>query len=955
LELTNENPFEVIYTFTEHPRLGMFLECMAVKLTDKGNLSLAYQKVHEQTADYFGLSSEEKEAVIALDKTEPIPLMRKYYKGKKKIKTNEFIYHHLDNDLLRNEVRPYIEKNIGEAFDKLKGKRFFLTGSENPTHTELKISEKTDILFHIRRDPRGTIYFPTFKSDNEKIEISQNESYLITQNPARLLIKDSLLQFDESLDGKKIKPFLGKRFISIPEASVKSFFQKFLVPLVEQHNVFAKGVEIVTERHRATAFLDIVETESVPTSIELLYKYDDYLFKHDPTKAISAGLEEKDGTFIFHRIQRSKDWELQKADKLNSLGLKNTKESIFEPIHGDMNCVDWLVENREELEKAGIDLSLIEKTNYSIEKPKFSLKVDEDFDWFDVKIKVEYGEFLIPFIELKKYVLDGIRSFTLPNGKIGYIPLEWMSRLSEMEQFSDKKNKESYKIRNFHATSLGKMGDFKSNLHSKILQLAENGHPDEYDLPAKFKGTLRPYQKAGYDWMLTLANLQLGGILADDMGLGKTIQALAFISKSVEKSFSEYSGINLIVVPTSLVYNWMSEIKKFSPHLKVEVHQGPRRKNNSQDLEKLNADVILTSYGILRNDIEVFKELHFQSILLDEGQHIKNYKSATAKAIKKLDAHTKFTLTGTPIENSLNDLWSQMDFVNTGLLFSNSKFQELYLTPIEKKFDTDASIKLKSLISPFVLGRKKEQVAPELPEKSEQTLYCAMTEEQSNLYEKIKSEYRNELLEKIEDLGIQKSRMHILSGLMKLRQIANHPKMTDPESDIDSGKFEIVKEKIHNAVDSGHKILIFSQFVSHLELVREFLQSNDIDHSYLDGQTSQKARNVAVNEFQSKEERRVFLISLKAGGTGLNLQVADYVFMLDPWWNPAAERQAQDRAHRIGQTKNVIIYKFITKNTVEEKILQMQKKKTRISEEVIKFEDTILKSFDKKTIQELLN
>jgi SNF2 family DNA or RNA helicase len=365
-----------------------------------------------------------------------------------------------------------------------------------------------------------------------------------------------------------------------------------------------------------------------------------------------------------------------------------------------------------------------------------------------------------------------------------------------------------------------------------------------------------------------------------------------------------------------------------------------------------NYDLVITTYGISRIDIDLLQSYFFDYIILDESQNIKNASSKSFQAVKQLKSRFKLILSGTPVENSVNDLWTQMSFINPGLLGTQQYFQNEFVAPIEKKKDEEKARKLQALIKPFVLRRTKEQVATELPPKIENLFYCKMSEEQANVYEQVRADYRSELLRSLEDGSFPKKQIQVLQGLIKLRQIANHPLMIDEEYEGDSGKFENVVYTLKNVLDGGHKVLIFSQFVRQLNIYRQYFDDENIPYAYLDGATQN--RGDVVKQFQEDPKTRVFLISIKAGGVGLNLTEADYVFILDPWWNPAVEQQAIDRTHRIGQTKNVFIYKFITKDSVEEKILALQQRKLSVARALITTEESFIKSLSVEDIKEIL-
>jgi len=469
--------------------------------------------------------------------------------------------------------------------------------------------------------------------------------------------------------------------------------------------------------------------------------------------------------------------------------------------------------------------------------------------------------------------------------------------------------------------------------------------------PRTLKAELRPYQKDGYAWLVFLHELNSGGILADDMGLGKTVQTIALLLWAKGKYKRK---LNLVVAPTSVVPNWEREISKFAPSLKTVVWQGPNRSQRAPDLEK--ADVMITSYALLRRDEELLQALDLRYVILDEAQHIKNPMSQTARSAKKLKSERRLALTGTPIENRLSELWSIFDFVSPGLLGQLKMFEERVARPIDRG-DMETAHRLRSTIKPFVMRRVKSDVAQDLPDKIEQEMIVPLAEEQAKLYKQILRQVRKSVLSEVEKKGISKSQIQILAALTRLRQVACDPrlmKLPDTEFDADdSGKLGALREIIDEAIDGNHRVLVFSQFVTMLTYIREALDADGISYEYLDGST--KDRLDRVDRFNADPSVPVFLISLKAGGTGLNLTGADTVVHFDPWWNPAVEDQATDRAHRIGQTKNVNVYKLIAAGTVEEKILELSAKKRALVSNVLSTEGSPLKSLTKADVDNLFS
>jgi len=623
----------------------------------------------------------------------------------------------------------------------------------------------------------------------------------------------------------------------------------------------------------------------------------------------------------------------------------NNSFSVFEWIN---QHYDKLIAEDFEIEQPDSN----SQKRYVFGTSKIDLTVSENNDWFDIEAIVYFGSYSIPFIQLKHHILNRKKEFLLPSGEIAIIPEKWFSQYGNLLHFAD--GDEGLKLKRQHIGLINSLaeGEMASvTMNRKLQKLLDFDELEDVAMPQNFQGDLRPYQKAGYNWFHFLKDYHFGGCLADDMGLGKTIQTLALLQK--HKEDTEAAGgkaTSLVIMPTSLIYNWLNEAKKFSPQLRLMVHTGTFRYKSPEVFA--NYDVVITTYGISRIDIDLFDSYFFDYVILDESQNIKNPSSKSFQAVRQLKSRFKLILSGTPVENSVNDLWTQMSFINPGLLGAQQFFLNEFVTPIEKKKDEDKARKLQALIKPFVLRRTKEQVATELPPKTENLFYCQMSEEQAEVYENVKSEYRNELLKSLEDGTFAKTQIHVLQGLIKLRQIANHPVMIDQDYEGDSGKFENVVHTLANVLEGNHKVLIFSQFVKQLNIYREYFDREKITYAYLDGSTQN--RGDVVKQFQEDEKTRVFLISIKAGGVGLNLTEADYVFILDPWWNPAVEQQAIDRTHRIGQTKNVFIYKFITKDTVEEKILALQQRKLSVARSLITTEESFIKSLSVEDIKEIL-
>ena len=478
---------------------------------------------------------------------------------------------------------------------------------------------------------------------------------------------------------------------------------------------------------------------------------------------------------------------------------------------------------------------------------------------------------------------------------------------------------------------------------------------DIEEIPETISEILRPYQMVGYKWLKTLDKYKFGGILADDMGLGKTIQIISVLLDY--KQNCNENRASIVISPSSLSLNWKNEIEKFAPSLNIKVVRGTatERKEIIRDVDKY--DLIITSYDLLKRDIDIYKDknYNFRYIIADEAQYLKNSNTKNAKAIKQLNADTRFALTGTPIENSLAELWSIFDFIMPGYLFSYKEFKSTYETAIVKDEDKETMKKLKMLIEPFILRRTKKEVLTELPEKTITVLNNEMEEEQKKIYLSYLVQAKQELQEEININGYEKSQMKILAALTRLRQICCHPGLFIEGYKDGCSKLEQCMEIIEDAVMAGHKILLFSSYTSMFEIIEKELSERDIKYFKLTGATKVDERIELVDEFNQNPEIGIFLISLKAGGTGLNLIGADMVIHYDPWWNISAENQATDRAYRIGQKNNVQVYKLITKDSIEEKIYEMQQRKAELTDNMLSTKTTFINKLSKDDIMNLFS
>ncbi|MBG0777503.1 MAG: DEAD/DEAH box helicase [Desulfovibrionaceae bacterium] len=565
---------------------------------------------------------------------------------------------------------------------------------------------------------------------------------------------------------------------------------------------------------------------------------------------------------------------------------------------------------------------------------------NEDEKWFNLELAVEYDEVRVPIDKIWKAWTQGKRYVQLRDGSYTSLPESWLEKLGHKLKAMgyDPSKPPKTEFKQFEAPVLDKLLDdlpeattdsFWNRLKQKIYDFEQIRQIPQ---PAGLNATLRPYQTQGLSYLNFLREYGFGGILADEMGLGKTIQTLSFIQHLVNRG---HDGPNLIVVPTSVLPNWEREAEKFVPGLTRLIIYGTRRENMFKKIA--DSHLVITTYALLRRDLEELQKYEFSSVILDEAQNIKNPNTITARSVRKLSASIRICLSGTPIENNLFELWSLFEFLMPGFLGSQHSFQRGIVKPI-KDGDLETLDYLRTRVKPFILRRTKAEVARDLPPKVESTYYCALADEQMELYAALAKKLKEQVMQTVDEKGMAKSQMSILDALLKLRQICCHPRllrldMPGVTTNLPSGKFDAFKDMIGDIVEEGHKVLVFSQFVQMLHIIRNWLTISEIPFCYLDG--SSKDRFEQVDRFNNSPDIPIFLISLKAGGTGLNLTSADYVIHYDPWWNPAVENQATDRTHRIGQTRQVFSYKFICQNTVEEKILQLQEQKKGVAEAII--------------------
>ncbi len=650
-------------------------------------------------------------------------------------------------------------------------------------------------------------------------------------------------------------------------------------------------------------------------------------------------------------LLRDEPAEQSAAAMLSKLGFKLRRQYSGQPPEGWEMSPGKLPRVVRELLEAGWH---VEAEGKLFRRPgSYRMDVTSGVDWFELHGEVNYGSSKARLPELLEALRRGEKMVRLDDGTYGMLPEEWLectgmfARLGEAEDGHIRFRKNQAGVLDALLAAQPEAScDITFTRIREQLSKFLGVHPAPQ--PAGFVGQLRDYQRQGLGWMNFLRNFSFGGCLADDMGVGKTAQVLALLETRRElRGAGEKVSPSLVVVPKSLVFNWKEEAARFTPQLRVLDYTGLAR--TGEDFRAY--DVVLTTYGTLRRDAPRLKDVAFDYLVLDEAQAVKNPSTESAKAVRLLRGEHRLALSGTPVENHLGELFSLFEFLNPGMLGGGGVFD---VGAIGRTPDEPARRFLAHALRPFILRRTKEQVARELPPKTEQTVYCEMDSLQHKLYNELRQHYRDALLKRIDKQGLAKSKIQVLEALLRLRQAACHPGLIDVRRSAEgSAKLDMLLDRLREVLDEGHKALVFSQFTSLLKIVRERLDANGTIYEYLDGAT--RDRQARVERFQSDGECPLFLISLKAGGLGLNLTAAGYVFLLDPWWNPAAETQAVDRAHRIGQTQQVFAYRLITRETVEEKVLELQKTKRDLADSIISADNSLMRNLQREDLELLLS
>ncbi len=866
------------------------------------------------------------------------------------------------NDELPEETRNLIIEFLHPRYKKIFSDAnpyfsFWLSGRKTFTTANLKkvhLSEEPALLSFNITYVKGVYEVQCFVKLNH-IEVPVTESE--THSPLLFLHNNTFFLFEKPEDSLLLEKFLPLGKIEIGEKEWRQQLQEMILPLAKDYNVQFNNVKREDIKDLKPEVKLLLKEKGDYLLFQPIFVYKGYEVKpQDKEKII---IPQQDRLLVIQRNTEEEKAIIKKIESLHSQFIRPDDSDNLVLKGAEVLKNNWFflfIDAMKEMEIPVFGFEALKNFRFNTAKPSTKIYISSHTDWFDAKVEIYFGEQKITVSDVKKALANKQQFVQLQDGSLGILPEEWIKKYSLLFRVGEGKS-EKMKLSRYHFSVIEELYENRNEeelffqLEERYDKLKEFKNIEPVEAPEHLKSILRPYQESGFQWLNYLHEVNWGGILADDMGLGKTIQALSFIQHIKE---TKGSLKTLVVCPTTLMYNWENEIKKFTDSLTYYIHHGGIRDKNM--VSKPQADIIITTYGTLRSDIKSFVEPDFDYIILDESQAIKNPSSKVTKAAGLLKAKSRLCLSGTPLQNNTFDIFAQMNFLNPGMLGTMEFFKQEFAIPIDKFGEQEQKEHLRKLLYPFILRRTKEQVAKDLPDKTEMILFCEMGDEQRKIYDAFRNDFRDKILGVVESQGIGRSQLTILQGLMKLRQICDSPAiMKDDEKfpNVSIKLDELVREITENISD--HKALIFSQFLGMLALIRGRLDEMGVKYEYFDGSTTAPDREKAIQGFQNEESCRVFLISLKAGGVGLNLTAADYVYIVDPWWNPAVEQQAIDRTHRIGQTKNIFAYRMICKDTVEDKILKLQEKKKALAADLITDDAGFVKNLTREDLEYLFS
>ncbi|TAG30844.1 MAG: helicase SNF2 [Sphingobacteriia bacterium] len=858
---------------------------------------------------------------------------------------------HLINEYLHPKIKKLFSELSGAPFIYYlpSGKIFTTANLQEATLSDHFISPEFEISYHQNQ----YIIDCRVKLPLADLNITENAC----ESPIVFQYLQQFFTWKKSEDILQLEKFLPTGKMIIDELNWAQKLQEFILPLSKEYAVHFTNVKKEEIRDSRPELKILLKEKGEYLLFHPIFNYRGYDITNTDKEKIFFPVA--DQLLVIHRNMAVERELMQRIESLHS-GFVRPIESNMLALKGkEVLKNNWFflfIDAVKEMNIPVFGFEALKNFRFNTAKPSTKIFISSNTDWFDAKVEIQFGDQKVTVDDVKKALVNKQQFVQLTDGTLGILPEEWVKKYALLFRVGDGKAG-NMKLSKYHFSVIEELylqrdeEELFFQLEEKYERLKDNHNIKPIPAPAHLQSVLRPYQESGFQWLNYLREVQWGGILADDMGLGKTIQALSFLHHLKAENGSLKA---LVVCPTTLMFNWQNEIKKFTPELSFYVHHGALR--IKEGIADASIDVIITTYGTLRSDIKQFVELNFDYVVLDESQAIKNPGSKVTKAASLLKATSRLCLSGTPLQNNTFDIFAQMNFLNPGMLGSMEFFKQEFSIPIDKFGEKEQKDHLRKLLYPFILRRTKEQVAKDLPEKQEMILFCEMGDEQRKIYEAYRNDYRDKILGVVESQGIQKSQLTILQGLMKLRQICDSPAIIKEEERYPnvSVKLEELGREITENI-SNHKALVFSQFLGMLALIKEKLKELGVNYEYFDGSSTVNERERAIQRFQNDENCRVFLISLKAGGVGLNLTAADYVYIVDPWWNPAVEQQAIDRTHRIGQTKNIFAYRMICTDTVEDKILKLQERKRNLAREVITDDEGFIKTLTKEDVAYLFS
>lgn len=936
------------------PSSGMGFGIVGAELKRVASLSQFMMVNGTVRSEQIDIQQEDLHKLATLcEELRPDSLYVRY--ANKKVFRNEEDFWATKEKVVKSHVKRMADLRIIRAIglaDKLDIPILYAKEQKTPLHIKerLKLVNGMEVtpVMNFRRHDEGTSYQLQLRIDGNLLEgLSDHHLIVLTHEPGLFILGKCIYTLREGFSGQLLLPFVSKQQVEIPRKMENDYFHRFILKQVARAEINAEGFDITDVSVEPQACLTAEKSIDGRHILSLRFKYGslEYTIENKTNGRVTL-TEEQDG-FRFIRQMRNKATEQQMAEILKGVtGVPDTPIK-FSSLS---KMIDWLREYAPRLKAHGFDV--IQPSDHIYYIGPLTVEQSDTWkgDWLqtDVNVIIDNGRLRIPFLDLRDTILKGEQEYMLPMGELLLIPSEWLQRYTDLLLIGMPKGKGFQR----HRSQFGSE-EIKDN-SDKFPAEVPAGRDSVTIVSPSLKATLRPYQQAGLQWLWHNFVAQTGCCLSDEMGLGKTLQTIALLLQYKEKAkvsqrttlpsqgmlFSEEEmqgnsqeascggqfhlpyRTSLVVAPASVVHNWRNELTRFAPSLSLMTYTGDTSKRKDKRIALMRWDVVLTTYRTLLNDIDLLSQNEFGIVVFDESQAFKTATSQIHQAVTQIHALHRLALSGTPVENNLQELWSLMNVLNPNLLGDARSFQNAFVNPIAIQMEDTRRELLRRLIAPYFLKRTKEEVLSDLPERQDEVVVCTMADEQARLYAEELSKARNEWLDP--HANSQGRQIHILAALQRLRQIANG-----------EGKLSVVFDHLENLRQTRHKVLLFSEYVSLLEHVGIEMTSRGWNYALLTGQTQD--REQVIDRFQQSLDCQFFLISLKAGGVGLNLTAADYVFLLDPWWNRAAEEQAIARAHRIGQQRSVFVYRFVSAGTLEEQILTLQDRKQSLIDSVMPF------------------